>query len=125
MRASVVALALAAAASGAQAQSLHLAGKAGYLQEWELSATVAPQDPLRKGALSGPLTLKHVGICSAGGAEEKSGEIRLETTAASRITAKLTVDGAECAFSGTLSEASAGVLECPGIQGVPMSLWAQ
>jgi hypothetical protein len=123
----MLALVLAAVAtSAASAQSLQVAGKAGYLQEWELAATVTPRTSRGKTEFSGPLTLKHVGVCSTGGIEEKSGEIRFEMLgAASRIKAKLVVDGAECAFSGTLSEAATGVMECPGTQGVPLSLWTK
>ena len=126
MRTPALAVVLAALASSAQAQSLQLAGKAGFLQEWELAATVAPQDPGRKHAFSGPLTLRHVGVCSTGGIEKKSGEIRFEMTGASlKVKARLIIDGTECAFNGTLSEASTGVMECPGTQGVPLSLWTK
>jgi len=124
MRTLLLAAVLAATATSAQAQSLQLSGKVGYLQEWELAATVARRDAGRKHAFSGPLTLRHVGLCSSGGIEEKSGEISLEMAGASHaVKAKLTIDGRECAFSGTLSEASAGVMECPGSQGIPLSLW--
>jgi len=126
LRTPMLALVLAAAAASAtsaQAQSLQVAGKAGYLQGWELAATVIPRTSRGKTEFSGPLTLRHVGVCSTGGIEEKSGEIRFEKLgAASRIRAKLVVDGAECTFSGTLSEAATGVMECPGTQGVPLSL---
>ena len=122
----LVLAAVATSATSARAQSLQVAGKAGYLQEWELAATVAPRTSRGKTEFSGALILKHVGVCSTGGIEEKSGEIRFHMLgAASRIKAKLVVDGAECAFDGTLSETATGVMECPGTQGVPLSLWTK
>jgi hypothetical protein len=109
----------------AQAQSLNVAGKAGYLEEWELAATVTPQDPEQRN-FSGPMTLKHVGVCSVGAVVEKSGELQLERMSASQqVKAKLMVDGMQCAFEGTLSETARGVLQCPGSSGVPLVLWTK
>jgi hypothetical protein len=123
LRTPALAMVMALVASPASAQSLNLAGKAGYLQEWELAATVTPTASRGGTEFSGALVLKHVGVCSTGGIEEKSGELRFERLGASRIKAKLKLDGAECAFTGSLSETSTGLLECPGTQGVPLSLW--
>lgn len=107
-----------------QAQSLQVAGKAGFLQEWELAATVTADGSGRSKAYSGPLTLKHVGLCSTAGAEEKSGEIRLQMVASPRrIKATLVVDGLACAYNGSLSETETGLMDCPGGQGIPLSLW--
>jgi len=121
----LVASAATAQAIGAEAQSLNVAGKAGFLEEWELAATVTPQDPQQRN-FSGPMTLKHVGVCSVGAVVEKSGELQLERMSdPRRVKAKLLVDGMQCAFEGALSEAAPGVLQCPGSPSVPLVLWTK
>ena len=47
----------------ASARDLQIRGVAGYLSEYELSADVAQRDG-EAGALSGPLTVRHVGVCT-------------------------------------------------------------
>ena len=61
--------------SAALAQSYSASGQVGYLQEWELKASLAKTVTGGKVEYSGPLTLRHVGLCSANGAEEKSGDV--------------------------------------------------
>ena len=125
MRTPILTVVLTAVGMSAQAQSLNVAGKAGYLEEWELAATVTPQDPEQRN-FSGPMTLKHVGVCSVGAVVEKSGELQFERMSGSqRVKAKLMVDGMQCAFEGALSETASGVLQCPGSSGVPFVLWTK
>ena len=59
-----------AVAPNAYAQALKVSGQLGVLGEWELSATLSRQPAAVKRQFSGPLTLKHVGICSQDGPEE-------------------------------------------------------
>jgi hypothetical protein len=67
---------LGALATPAGAQSLQVFGYAGVLGEWELTASVTGNDDSKD--YSGPLTMTHVGICTADGPEEKKGNIRLQ-----------------------------------------------
>jgi hypothetical protein len=69
---------LALAAGAAQAQSLRVTGTAGYVSEWELNgeATQTAADPIKE--FAGPLTLKHVGLCSRDGPQEEVGEIKFQ-----------------------------------------------
>jgi hypothetical protein len=107
----------------AQAQPLKISGKAGYLSEWELAADVQESPSSGRKAYAGPMTLKHVGLCSMSGPEFKTGEIRLELSRwTSAMTATLTFDGKTCTYSGKLSDDYAGFMECPGTQGVPLTL---
>ena len=64
--------------SGAQTRSV--TGQSGILGEWELTATVAEQGDGAGRQWTGPLSLKHVGFCSADGPEEKTGELRLSVS---------------------------------------------
>jgi hypothetical protein len=114
---------LGALAGPASAQSLQLLGYSGYLGEWELTATVA-QDAPGRSEYSGPVTLKPVGICTQDGPEERTGEIRLRTSASrSRLNATLSVAGVECSYSGQLSDAYTGTMTCPDREAVPLRLW--
>lgn len=113
-----------ALAAGAQAQSLQLIGYSGNLGEWELSATVAEKVVDRTKEFSGPLTMRHVGICTQDGPEEKTGEIRFQLSKfQSAMKATLWVDGIECRYSGRLSNRYVGSMNCPGRPAVPLTLW--
>ena len=116
-------LGVVAAPAGA-AQPLQIIGYSGYLGEWELTATVMETDPGSTTEYAGPLTMKHVGICSQDGPEEKTGALRLRMSASSsRLNATLTVAGVECTYSGQLSDSYAGTMYCGDRQGVPLKLW--
>ena len=87
------------------AQPLQVIGYSGYLGEWELTATVTETAPGSTAEYSGPLTMKHVGICTQDGPEEKTGALRFQISASSsRLNATLSVAGVECTYSGQLSE---------------------
>ena len=110
----------------AAAQPLQVIGHSGYLGEWELTATVTETAPGSTAEYSGPLTMKHVGICTQEGPEEKTGALRLRISASSsRLNATLSVAGIECTYSGQLSDSYAGTMNCPGRQGVPLKLWVK
>jgi hypothetical protein len=115
---------LSALATSAQAKSLQLVGYAGALGEWELTATVTEQGGLWSTAFSGPLSMKHVGICTQDGPEEKTGEIRVQISAlSSRLDATLLVEGIACSYSAGPSDPYSGLMACPDREAVPLKLW--
>ena len=67
--------------------------------------------------------MKHVGMCSVDGPEQKTGEMRLEHLGASRIKATLVVEGVTCTYDGRKSDAYSGVLRCPDRRDVPLLVW--
>jgi hypothetical protein len=67
--------------------------------------------------------MKHVGICSVDGPEEKRGDIQLQLVSASRIRATLSMDGATCTYDGRKTEAYTGLMRCPDRRDVPLVLW--
>ena len=111
-------------AAPAQAKSLQLVGYAGVLGEWELTATVTETALGRTKQFSGPLSLKHVGICTQDGPEEKTGEIRFQISAlSSRLDATLLVEGIACSYSAGSSDPYSGMMACPDREAVPLKLW--
>jgi hypothetical protein len=125
VRALLLTIVLAAVVAPAHAQSLEVIGYSGYLGEWELTATVMETAPGRKG-YSGPLVMKHVGLCTQDGPEEKTGEMHLEISASSfRLDATLSVAGVECTYSGRLSDSYTGTMTCPDREAVPLKLWVK
>jgi hypothetical protein len=109
----------------AQARSLQVTGTAGYLSEWEVNGTVAEKGPPGSNEFSGALVWKHVGLCSANGPEEKSGEIKFQiakSSSSSRIQAAITLDGAQCTYNGEFSSGSSGHMDCTDAKGVPLSI---
>jgi hypothetical protein len=110
-------------AAAAEPQTLQLGGQSGFLGEWELSATVTERPAVGRKEFSGPLTMKHTGVCAVDGPEEKTGQIKLRMLASSRIKATLVFDGRECTYQGALSAAHVGAMQCPGGEGPPISLW--
>ncbi len=126
MRALLLVLMLSAAASPVHAQSLRVTGEAGYLSEWEVSGNVTESISGRVREFSGPLTMKHVGLCSQAGPEEKVAEIKLQIAKSSlwpHFNATMTMDGSKCTFSGTFSNAYSGLMDCADAKGVPITLW--
>ena len=125
MRTAVLALLLAMLGVSARAEPLQLAGKFGYLSEFELSARLAAPAPNAK-ELSGPMTITHVGLCTHDGPQQQQGLIKLQIAGAGApVKATLVFDGHECTYRGRLSQAAVGEMDCPGISALPFSLWAQ
>ncbi len=122
MRAVFQLILLGALSTPAGAQSLEVLGYAGELGEWELTATVTRKASDRE--FSGQLMMKHIGICTQDGPEEKSGEIRLQISQpSSRVSATLSFDGVECTYAGQLSDAYKGAMRCPHRRAVPLVIW--
>ena len=111
IRVAAVILMLAGPCTGASARDL--VGKFGYLGEWDVSATLSEERAGRSGTpvLTGPLLMKHNAVCGPGETPEKSGQIRL------------TLAGASCRFSGTLSPERHSFVACGGDQQIPLRLW--
>lgn len=110
-------------AVSAPAKALELIGQAGVLGEWELTASLAATGA--KQEFAGPITLKHTGICTTDGPETRTGEIRLQMASASRVKARLTIDGEPCTYSATKSDAYVGMLSCRERRDVPLRLWVK
>jgi hypothetical protein len=115
-----------ALAAPAQAQSLQVVGYAGVLGEWELTATVTERARLWSKEFFGPLSMKHVGICTQDGPEEKTGEIRFQISAlSSQLDATLLVEGVSCTYSARSSDPYSGLMACPDREAVPLKLWVK
>jgi hypothetical protein len=126
VRAFLLPIVLGVLATPASAQSLQVVGYSGYLGEWELTATVTETASGHSKEYSGPLTMKHVGVCTQDGPEEKTGEMRVRISASSsQLNATLSVAGTECSYSGRLSDAYTGTMDCPDRQAVPLKLWVR
>jgi hypothetical protein len=113
---------LGALATTASAQSLEIFGYAGVLGEWELTASVTGNGNTKD--YSGPLTMRHVGICTQDGPEERTGKINLQVSQpSSRMSATLVLDGVTCTYTGRLSASYTGVMNCPDRSPVPLHIW--
>ena len=120
----IVSLAVSLLAAPADADSLQIFGYSGLLGEWELTATVRGDASSPPKKYSGPISMKHVGLCTQDGPEERTGEINLEMLPSpSRLQATLWVGGVECGYQGVLSEFYSGIMKCSGREGVPLKLW--
>jgi hypothetical protein len=108
----------------AGAQSFQVIGYSGYLGEWELTATVTERISSRTEEYSGPLTMRHIGLCTQDGPEEKTGEMRFQISASSsQLNATFSIAGVECTYSGRLSDSYTGTMDCPDRQALPLKLW--
>jgi hypothetical protein len=124
----LLAAAVLAAAAPAQARTLRIDGKSGYLSEWEVKAEVTATVARGREEFSGPVTLRHVGVCSPNGAVEKSGTLKFHISKSlwsSQIHATLLIDGAQCTYNANLSKGSSGFMDCPGGASVPLTLSVQ
>jgi hypothetical protein len=103
--------------------SLEVLGQAGVLGEWELTANLAATNATRK-EFSGPLVMKHVGLCTQDGPEVKKGELRVQLSSASRMKATLIMEGATpCTYQGQKSDAYKGMMRCSDQRDVPLLIW--
>src|SRR5687768_8509255 len=73
----------------AEAETLQVLGQAGVLGEWEITALMSSTEIGPRRQFAGPVLMKHVGMCSVDGPEQKTGEMRLERLGASRVKATL------------------------------------
>ena len=103
--------------------AMEILGQAGVLGEWELTGHLTESGPDAHRQFSGPLKMKHVGICTQDGPDERAGEIRLQLTADSQVTAELVLDGAPCTYSARKTHNYEGTLSCEGRAPVPLLVW--
>jgi hypothetical protein len=112
--------AMIAAAAGAEPYAAN--GQVGYLQEWELEASLAKSVSGGRIEYSGPMTLRHVGLCSVNGVEEKSGNLRLTMSRAlGAAEGTLAMEGDSCRIVASQAPSYSGLLTCRNGQGVPIS----
>jgi hypothetical protein len=105
---------------------LQLYGKTGYLGEYELSATVSEQISNGKTEFSGPLVVKHVGLCTHTGPQDVTSKIKLQFAGSSqRVTAKLVFEGVDCTYQGVLTESYHGFMDCTDHASLPFRLWTK
>jgi hypothetical protein len=69
----------------------------------------------------GPVTLRHVGLCSVNGVEEKSGTVRL-TVSRSRVEGTLSMEGDSCRIVASEQQSYSGLMTCRDGQAVPINL---
>jgi hypothetical protein len=68
--------------------------------------------------------MKHIGVCTQDGPEEKTGEMHFQVSASSsQLNATFSVAGVECTYSGRLSDSYTGTMKRPDRQAVPVKLW--
>jgi len=118
----ILGIALEAPLTSARAEPRQVFGYAGELGEWELVASVTEQTASQAGEFSGPLTMTHVGLCTADGPEERKGEIRVRISETS-MRATISVDGVACSYRGRLSDFYDGTMSCPDRPAVPLKIW--
>jgi hypothetical protein len=118
-------IAVVVAGAPAESRSLQVVGTAGYLSEWEFNGAVSETTADGRSEFSGPLTWKHVGVCSPNGPEEKRGDIRFRLSrsgTASQIDATVSLDGAQCSYSGAFAGSSSGQMDCSDAKGIPLTI---
>jgi hypothetical protein len=118
----VAACTLGASTVAAWAEPYAASGQVGYLQEWELKASLAKNVSHGRIEYSGPVTLRHVGLCSVNGVEEKSGSLRLTMSRApAAAEGTLAMEGDSCRIVANQAPSYSGLLTCRNGQGVPIS----
>jgi len=121
MRTIVAALpVLTAATPTVWAQSYPASGKIGYLQEWEITGSLAKAATRPVVDYSGTVTLRHVGLCSVNGVEQKQARMQLKVSSL-RLEGTLIMDDDECRIVAAGSSGS-GLLTCRSGQDIPINL---
>src|SRR5665213_171330 len=122
MRTLLSAIWICASTPAALAQSYAISGHAGYLQEWEMKAHLVKTAGNTSEDIDGPVTLRHVGLCSVNGVEEKSGALQLSVSR-SGVEGTLTMADDTCHIkAAAASPAYTGLLNCRNGEGVPIQL---
>ena len=120
-RALASAIWISAGAGSVMAQSYSINGQIGYLQEWEMKADLARTVTGSGVSYDGPVTLRHVGLCSVNGPEEKSGVVRLTVSRKTlAVEGTLTMKDDTCRIAASASKSHSGLLNCRDGQGVPI-----
>jgi hypothetical protein len=119
MRTLFAAVLICAGCPAALAQSYSASGQIGYLGEWELKGSLAKTTTRGGADYSGPVTLRHVGLCSANGVEEKPGMVQLKLSP-SRLEGTLAMDNDSCRIVASAAPSYSGLMSCRTGQGVPV-----
>ena len=123
MRAFALAAFIAIFDTSGHAQPLQIKGIFGFLGEYELSATVTRETSGREHRLTGPMTIRHVGLCTHNGPNENRGEITVQVIdTKSQISAAFSFDGQQCTYKGRVSQENVGELICSG-DTISFSIW--
>ena len=121
-RALLAAALICTGAPAALAQSYSVSGQVGYLQDWEMKASLVRTVTGTVEDFSGPVTLRHIGLCSVNGVEEKSGTIRLKVSAkSSAVEGTLVMKDDSCRIAASASRSHSGLLNCRDGHGVPIN----
>lgn len=112
----------------AAAQSLSASGAAGYLSEWQLNAQLS-RGPTT-GEFTGPMSIRHVGLCTHDGPDEITTQLNLRISdakpwlakARSEIQATFVMNGSECTLTGSFSGTYRGSMDCAGARGIPIEI---
>lgn len=113
---------MAAATRGEVPAALELSGFSGHVGEWELTGSLARDGDSRE--LAGSVKMIHVGWCSQDGPEKRSADARVRMARlTSSIDMTLRIDGVDCAFRGSLTDAYSGLMHCPDRRPVPLIVW--
>jgi hypothetical protein len=122
VRALISAIWIGAGAGSVMAQSYSVNGQVGYLGEWEMKANLAKTITSSGVSYDGPVTLRHVGLCSVNGPEEKSGVVRLMVSRkTSAVEGTLALKDDACRIAASASKPHSGLLNCRDGQGVPIN----
>jgi hypothetical protein len=125
MRAFALASWVAVLGASGHAQPLQINGKFGFLGEYELSATITLVLSGGERGLIGPMTIRHVGLCTHDGPNESRGEMAVELIdTKERISVAFAFDGQQCTYNGKLSQQNVGELRCSG-HAIPFSIWVK
>jgi hypothetical protein len=105
--------------------AIEFLGQAGVLGEWELAGNLIEGASGPHKEFYGPLKMKHVGVCTQDGPDDRAGEIQLQLAgrSESRMTAKLVLDGVACTYSARKMHAYEGTMSCAGRAPVPLLVW--
>ena len=121
-RALASAIWIGAGAGSVMAQSYSVNGQVGYLQEWEMKANLAKTTTSSGVNYDGPVTLRHVGLCSVNGPEEKSGVVQLTVSRrSSAVEGLLTLKDDSCRIVAAAAKPYSGLLNCRDGRGVPIN----
>jgi hypothetical protein len=120
--------ALLFAGATASAQSLSVSGVAGYLSEWQLTAQLSAVSASTE--FAGPMSIKHVGLCTHDGPDEVITRLTLRTTetkpwfakSRSEVKATFVMDGAACTLTGSFSGTYRGAMDCASVKGIPVEI---
>lgn len=111
------------APNAANARSLQIEGKAGYLSEWDVAGNVA--EDTGSDTMRGRISWKHTGLCTVNGPVEKSGDITFRISGwgpFSRLEATMSFEQSQCTYSGSFSGGTKGTMDCTDAKGIPITL---